>query len=148
MTTPETTPAPKTRHRIHEVPGQTAPVGKPAGKPAEPKKTAKAPKVAAKPKKAQAAGVPAPKAPSVSPQSKQDAVIALLKRDEGATIAQITEATGWQAHSIRGFFAGTLKKRKGVHVASRKGDGEARVYFIDPTPQAPAEGAAEAPEAV
>jgi len=42
-------------------------------------------------------------------------VLALLRRPEGATIAQIAEATGWQAHTIRGFFAG-LKKRQGIAV--------------------------------
>jgi hypothetical protein len=47
--------------------------------------------------------------------TKQQAVLALLRRPEGATIAQIAEATGWQAHTVRGFFAG-LKKRQGVMV--------------------------------
>jgi hypothetical protein len=43
------------------------------------------------------------------------AVLALLRREEGATIAQICEATGWQQHTVRGFFAG-LKKRQGIEV--------------------------------
>mgnify|MGYP002780458271 CR=1 FL=1 len=47
--------------------------------------------------------------------TKQEAVLALLRRDEGATIAQICEATGWQGHTVRGFFAG-LKKRQGIEV--------------------------------
>ncbi|HEV7266162.1 MAG TPA: DUF3489 domain-containing protein [Falsiroseomonas sp.] len=47
--------------------------------------------------------------------TKQEAVLALLRREEGATIAQICEATGWQAHTVRGFFAG-LKKRQGIEV--------------------------------
>jgi len=42
-------------------------------------------------------------------------VLALLRRPEGATIAQISEATGWQQHTVRGFFAG-LKKRQGIEV--------------------------------
>jgi len=42
-------------------------------------------------------------------------VLALLRREEGATIAQICEATGWQQHTVRGFFAG-LKKRQGISV--------------------------------
>jgi hypothetical protein len=46
--------------------------------------------------------------------TKQEAVLALLRRPEGATIAQIVEATQWQAHTVRGFFAGL--KRKGITV--------------------------------
>jgi hypothetical protein len=49
--------------------------------------------------------------------TKQDTVLALLRREEGATIAQITEATGWQQHTVRGFFAG-LKKRQGISVVA------------------------------
>ena len=47
--------------------------------------------------------------------TKQERVLALLRRQEGATIAQICEATGWQQHTVRGFFAG-LKKRQGIEV--------------------------------
>jgi hypothetical protein len=47
--------------------------------------------------------------------TKQETVLALLRREEGATIAQIAEATGWQQHTVRGFFAG-LKKRQGISV--------------------------------
>ncbi len=47
--------------------------------------------------------------------TKQETVLAMLRRAEGATIAQICEATGWQQHTVRGFFAG-LKKRQGITV--------------------------------
>jgi hypothetical protein len=47
--------------------------------------------------------------------TKQGQVLALLRREEGATIAQVTAATGWQQHTVRGFFAG-LKKRQGIAV--------------------------------
>jgi hypothetical protein len=47
--------------------------------------------------------------------TKQETVLAMLRREEGATIAQICEATGWQSHTVRGFFAG-LKKRQGIEV--------------------------------
>ena len=47
--------------------------------------------------------------------TKQEAVLAMLRREEGATIAQICGATGWQQHTVRGFFAG-LKKRQGIEV--------------------------------
>ncbi|WP_037302022.1 DUF3489 domain-containing protein [Rubritepida flocculans] len=48
--------------------------------------------------------------------TKQEAVLALLRREEGATIAQICEATGWQGHTVRGFFAGLKKRRQGIEV--------------------------------
>jgi hypothetical protein len=51
--------------------------------------------------------------------TKQEQVLAMLRREEGATIAQIREATGWQQHTVRGFFAG-LKKRQGIEVKVRE----------------------------
>ena len=47
--------------------------------------------------------------------TKQQQVLDLLRRPEGATVAQIADATGWQQHTVRGFFAG-LKKRQGLAV--------------------------------
>lgn len=64
--------------------------------------------------------------------SKQALVIGLLQRPEGATIAQIMEATGWQQHTVRGTLAGTLKKRLGLTIHSSKKAGGQRVYRIDP----------------
>ena len=52
--------------------------------------------------------------------SKQALVIEMLKRPEGVTIAQICEATGWQAHTVRGTFAGALKKKLGLNIVSEK----------------------------
>ena len=57
--------------------------------------------------------------------SKQALVIEMLKRPEGATIAQICEATSWQAHTTRGFFAGTVKKKLGLAIVSEKIEGPA-----------------------
>ena len=51
--------------------------------------------------------------------TKQEAVLALLRREEGATVAQIAEATGWAAHTVRGFFAGLKKKGHEVAVLER-----------------------------
>ena len=52
---------------------------------------------------------------------------ALLRKKDGATIAQLAKATGWQNHSVRGFLSGTLKKKHGITVASEKAsDGERR----------------------
>lgn len=67
--------------------------------------------------------------PRTRDNSKQAQVIAMLKRPEGATIAQICEVTGWQAHTVRGTFAGAFKKKLGLNLISDKGDGD-RVYRI------------------
>ena len=56
-------------------------------------------------------------------------VVALLKRPSGATLKAIMAATGWQAHSVRGFISGQLRKKMGLNVQSLERDGE-RVYFI------------------
>ncbi len=62
--------------------------------------------------------------------SKAAAVIALLKSKRGATIAEMTEVTGWQSHSVRGFLAGSLRKRHGLEVTSEKRSGEERRYRL------------------
>ena len=62
--------------------------------------------------------------------SKQAQVIAMLRRPEGASIAQICEATGWQAHTVRGAFAGALKKKLGLEITSTKEAGADRVYRV------------------
>ncbi|MBB6589894.1 DUF3489 domain-containing protein [Ralstonia solanacearum] len=62
--------------------------------------------------------------------SKQAQVVAMLARPEGATVKQICEATGWQAHTVRGAFAGTFKKRLGLTIISEKSGDSERVYRI------------------
>ncbi len=62
--------------------------------------------------------------------SKQAKLIDLLKRPEGATIAQLVKALDWQAHTVRGAISGALKKRLGLIVTSEKAEGGARVYRI------------------
>ena len=69
------------------------------------------------------------KTPRTRDNSKQATVISMLKRPEGATIGQICEATGWQAHTVRGTFAGAFKKKLGLNLVSDKGEGD-RVYRI------------------
>ncbi len=62
--------------------------------------------------------------------SKQATVVQMLKRAEGATVRQICDATGWQAHTVRGTFAGAFKKKLGLAILSDKTDGGERVYRI------------------
>ena len=52
--------------------------------------------------------------------TKQQQVLGMLRRPEGATVAEIAEATGWQAYTVRGFFAGLKKKGHAVEVMSRE----------------------------
>ena len=54
----------------------------------------------------------------------------MLARAEGATIDEIVAATGWQPHTVRGAFAGALKKRLGLTIESEKVEGRGRVYRI------------------
>ena len=69
-------------------------------------------------------------APRTRENTKQAQIIAMLQRPEGATISQIVEATGWQQHTVRGTFAGTLKKKLGLLIVSEKDSQANRVYRI------------------
>jgi hypothetical protein len=63
--------------------------------------------------------------------SKTDAVVKMLRAAKGATIAQIETATGWQAHSVRGFLSGTVRKKLGLTLVSETGkDGERRYRIV------------------
>jgi hypothetical protein len=118
---------------------------KPKGAPkaAASKTPTKAPQAATGAKKAKAAATAAslpkaaPKAPAGTTErtpregTKQATMIAMLQRKDGATIAEIVEATGWQQHTVRGAFAGALKKKLGLTILSEKVDGRGRVYRIE-----------------
>jgi hypothetical protein len=68
-------------------------------------------------------------------RSKQDAVVAMLQRSEGATVDEVASAMGWQRHTVRGLFSGTLKNKLGLTLASAHEERE-RVYRIAPPAQA------------
>ena len=68
--------------------------------------------------------------PRTRDNSKQAEVIRMLQRPEGATIGQICTATGWQAHTVRGTFAGAFKKKLGLTIVSDRPQGGERVYRI------------------
>jgi len=69
-------------------------------------------------------GGPSPRA------TKQNACLRLLARPDGATIEDLQSATGWQTHSIRGFLAGTVKKKLGLTLVSSKAEGDLRRYRV------------------
>jgi hypothetical protein len=74
--------------------------------------------------------LPDPEPPSDAKRpSKQDAVIAMLRRPEGATVDEVARATGWQRHTVRGVFSGTLQKKLGFILASAQEE-RGRVYRI------------------
>ena len=62
--------------------------------------------------------------------SKQAKVIGMLGRPQGTTIPAIMKACGWQQHSVRGFFAGVVRKKLGHALQSEKKEGADRIYRI------------------
>jgi hypothetical protein len=64
--------------------------------------------------------------------TKQEALIAMLRRPEGASIAEITAEFGWLPHTSRGAIAGALKKKLGLDVTSEKDEIRGRIYKLGP----------------
>ena len=83
-----------------------------------------------RPRKAAPTSADVAPAPKTRDGTKQAQVIAMLRRKQGATIAQIVEATDWRSHTIRGFFAAALKKKLGLEVTSEKVEGKERCYRL------------------
>jgi Protein of unknown function (DUF3489) len=111
------------QHETNETP---TPTGKKT-----PKAARKTERKAAKPTPdAAASGDGETSAPRTRENSKQAQVIAMLKRPEGATIKQICDVTDWQAHTVRGTFAGAFKKKLGLTITSDKIEGGERTYRI------------------
>ena len=103
---------------------------KPSPKSSQSPKPVEASKLASSPiavKKVDSSKVPVPAA--IRASSKQAKVIALLRNPQGAKLPELMQATGWQAHSVRGFLSGTIKKKLNLNLISQKHDG-AQIYRI------------------
>jgi hypothetical protein len=121
-----------------------------AGAPAEEPKPAKRPRVAAhkahvapsraksgnkaslakKATKGAKSAKPRQKATGARQGSKAAKVLDLVKRSGGASLKELMKATGWQAHSVRGFLSGALGKKMGLTVTSTKVEDEERRYSV------------------
>jgi hypothetical protein len=78
----------------------------------------------------QPAPATAPRERKIREGTKQALVIEMLRRPEGASIAEIVEATNWASHTIRGFLAGAIKKKLGMDIDSEKDDTRGRIYKV------------------
>ena len=68
--------------------------------------------------------------PAAREGSRKSEMLVLLQRPGGATLSELMTASGWQAHSVRGFLSGTIGKKMGLKVESAKREGGTRVYSI------------------
>jgi len=69
----------------------------------------------------------APMTPAAAPREGRGAVmIRLMQAEAGATAKELADAVGWQVHSVRGFIAGSLKKRTDLALVTSRTDGTTR----------------------
>ena len=104
-----------------------------SSKPAASKPAAKSLARANKPKHAKA--IKKPKGRSKTPAAarrgtKTAKILALLRRPAGASLSELKKATGWQAHSVRGFLSGAVKKKMGLHIDSVSRDDGGHAYRV------------------
>jgi hypothetical protein len=118
-------------------------LGEPAPATAVPDATPKAPAVAPEasdvaPAKRRARKAPAAEeAPNTAKEarksregSKTETVLELLRREGGLTTEELMSTTGWQAHSVRGFLSGTIRKKMGLELVSGKTEDGKRTYSV------------------
>ena len=75
-----------------------------------------------------------PKPVAIRAGTKQAQIIAMLQRPEGATVAEMVEASGWLAHTVRGCISGALKKKLGLPIAAEKVEGRGTVSRLSEVP--------------
>jgi hypothetical protein len=75
--------------------------------------------------------IKAPNAKSSKNPTKTEKMIRLMRRNNGATLADLIDVTQWQSHSVRGAISGTLKKKMGLPIVAQNVEGRGRVYRIE-----------------
>lgn len=83
-----------------------------------------------KPRAAKSVRKSTPNKTATAGDTKKDLVLGLLRRQNGASIAELAEATSWQYHSVRGFLTATIKKKLELPLVSTKAEGQERRYHI------------------
>ena len=102
---------------------------KPAAAPSRPKKGSK-PKAAKKGRGRRRKTELVASSPIPRPGTKIAQILELLRRTGGAAVAEFTQLTGWQPHSVRGFLSGVIGKKHGLKVVSSKGEDGIRRYSL------------------
>lgn len=100
----------------------------PSNKPATPRKHGS--KAAGTPAESRANTQKAMKGQHPARSTKSEAILALLRRKSGASIEELTAATGWQAHSVRGFLSGTIKKKFALKLDAENSIDGVRRYYV------------------
>jgi hypothetical protein len=106
------------------------PATKPSAAQREPRVASAKAKSGKKATPAKKAAKPAKTESGARQGSKTEHVLELLKRPNGATLQNLMKATGWQAHSVRGFLSGTVGKKMGLEVMSTKDESGERTYSL------------------